>query len=114
MSGRRSRAGRRAAQRPERAQDPRLIASRVLGKDGVPVTEETWVLGVSPVRMPDDRLLMWHPPQPVAFNLIEAKRARDRGARQRRAIMAKLRARPDGYGPENARAAVDCVRDLQT
>jgi hypothetical protein len=51
---------------------------------------------------------MWRPPQPIAFNLLEAKRHRDRGAKQRRAIMAKLSTRPDGdsYGPENSRAAI--------
>jgi hypothetical protein len=72
-----------------------------------------WVVVVSPVRMPDGRKLMWHPPQAVTFNLIQAKTHRDRGAKQRRAIMAKLKARRDGgYMPKNSRAVLDCLGDL--
>jgi hypothetical protein len=48
--------------------------------------------------MDDGRELLWYPPQPVAFNLVEAKRARDRGAKSRRNIMAKLKKRPSGGG----------------
>jgi hypothetical protein len=86
----------------------------VLAQGGVPVDEETSVVGVSPERMEDGRLLMWYSPQPVAFSLIEPKRYRDRGVRKRRAIMAKLRTRPDGesYGPENPSPAIDCVSEL--
>ncbi len=78
------------------------------------MSEDTWAVSVSPARMHDGRLLMWYPPQPVAFNLIESKRYRDRGVKRRRAIMAKLRTRPDGesYGPENPSSAIDCVSDL--
>jgi hypothetical protein len=79
-----------------------------------------WILAVSPVRMDDGRLLMWHPPQPVAFNLVEARKFRDRGVRARRSIMSKLKLRPPGashheeqYGPQNSHTAVDCVSDLQ-
>jgi hypothetical protein len=68
---------------------------------------------VSPVRMDDGTMLNWHPPQPVTFNLIEAKRRRDRGERQRRAIMGNLRARKNGsVGPVNSSAALDCLFDL--
>jgi hypothetical protein len=56
---------------------------------------------------------MWHPPQAVTFNLIQAKTHRDRGARQRRSIMAKLKARDDGgYMPQNSSTVLDCVGDL--
>ncbi len=115
-TGRKRRAARGVGDRPERRQDPRLVAARALAQDGVPFSEERWVLGVSPARMADGRLLMWYPPQPVAFNLIESKRYRDRGVKRRRAIMAKLHKRPNGdsYGPGNARAAIDCLSDLHT
>jgi hypothetical protein len=57
--------------------------------------------------------LMWHPPQPVAFNLVEAKRHGDRGVRRRRGIMGSLKARSDGgYQPINSRTALDCLSDL--
>lgn len=61
----------------------------------------------------DGRRLAWHPPQPVVFNLIEAKRHRDPGVRQRRAIFGNLIARSDGsHGPANSHAALDCLSDL--
>ncbi|HET7445330.1 MAG TPA: hypothetical protein VFJ57_11775 [Solirubrobacterales bacterium] len=66
--------------------------------------------------MDDDRELLWYPPQPVAFNLVEAKRARDSGVKSRRKIMAKLKKRPSGGGvqPINSTTVLDCVRDLQS
>jgi hypothetical protein len=107
-------AARPARERPERRQDPRLIAARALGQDGLPFVEETWVLGVSPARMPEGGVLMWHSPQPVAFNLIEARHYRDRGRKRRLSIMGNLERRRDGsYAPRNPRAAIDCLRDLQ-
>jgi hypothetical protein len=113
-SKKRSAAARSARERPERRQDPRLIAARAVGQDGVAFSEEMWVLGVSPARMADGRVLMWHSPQPVAFNLIEAMRFRDRGRKRRLAIMGNLeKRRDDNYGPRNSRAAIDCLRDLQ-
>lgn len=68
---------------------------------------------VSPVNISEGRRLMWHPPQPVAFNLLEAKRHRDRGVSKRRNIMGNLIARDDGsLGPANTHAALDCVSEL--
>lgn len=92
----------------------RLVATRARAIDGVPVTEETWILAVSPLRLDDDKTLMWHPPQPVAFNLLEARRYRDRGVKARRSIMGNLIARSEGdqLSPQNSRAAVDCISDL--
>jgi hypothetical protein len=56
---------------------------------------------------------MWHPPQAVTFNLVEAKTHRDRGERQRRGILSNLERRPDGsYGPVNSHAALDCLSEL--
>jgi hypothetical protein len=58
-------------------------------------------------------MLMWHPPQPVAFNLSEASRHAKRGSRQRRAILGNLKARDDGgYMPANSKATLDCLSDL--
>lgn len=72
-----------------------------------------WIVVVSPVNLADGRRLMWHPPQPVTFNLLEAKRHRDRGVSQRRNIMGNLVARSDGaVGPANAHAALDCLSEL--
>jgi hypothetical protein len=73
-----------------------------------------WLVVVSPVNLDDGGRLLWWPPQPVAFNLLEAKRHRDRGVRQRRRIMGNLVARPDGSGlqPSNAHAALDCLSEL--
>jgi hypothetical protein len=56
---------------------------------------------------------MWHPPQPVTFNLLEAKRHRDRGVHRRRSIMGNLVARADGaVGPANSHAALDCLSEM--
>jgi hypothetical protein len=108
------RAARRAGERPERQQDARLVVARASARDGEPLPAGTWVTVVSPVNMEVGGMLMWHPPQPVAFNLIEAKRYRDRGARRRVTIMSKVKRRPDGtVGPENPRAVIDCLSDLQ-
>lgn len=92
----------------------RLVATRARSIGGIPVTEETWVLAVSPLHLDDDKTLMWHPPQPVAFNLLEAKRYRDRGVKARRSIMGNLVARTEGdhLSPQNSRAALDCISDL--
>jgi hypothetical protein len=78
-----------------------------------PMPPDTWALAMSPVRMTDGRLLNWHPPQPVAFNLVEAKRYCDRASKQRRQILGNLRLRPnDAYQPANTRAVVDCLSEL--
>jgi hypothetical protein len=116
-SKKRRRAARPAAERPERRQDPRLWAVRAHAQDGVPFKEETWVYAVSPGRMKDGSVLMWHPPMPVAFNLVEAARYRDRGVKERKKIMGSLRARaaPGAWQPSaNTRTVIDCVFDLQS
>lgn len=108
----RKRAGSRAAERPERHQDPRLVATQIAA-DGPGVRTGDWTVSVSPVDLDDGQRLMWHPPQPVTFNLLEAKRLRDRGVRRRRNIMGNLVARPDGsVGPANSHATLDCLSDL--
>jgi hypothetical protein len=108
-------ASRLATERPERQQDPRLVASLALKMNGEQMPPGTWILGVSPVLMDDGEPLMWHPPQPVAFNLVEAKRHSDRGVKARRNIMAKLKRREKGaLSPTNSAATIDCVRDLQS
>lgn len=77
------------------------------------VQEGDWVVVASPVNLTDGRRLMWWPPQPVAFNLLEARRHRDRGVRQRKQIMGNLQARPGGaVQPANAHAALDCLSEL--
>lgn len=64
--------------------------------------------------MSDGRVLAYHPPQPVAFNLVEAKRYRDRGARRRRSIIGNLEGpdRNGHYRAANPRALIDCLSDL--
>lgn len=67
--------------------------------------------------MPDGRTLYYHPPQPVTFNLIEAKRHRDPGVRKRRQIMGNLLASETDagdprYSPQNSHAVLDCLSDL--
>jgi len=93
---RKRRAARTARERPERQQDPRLVAARTQKMDGVDLPPGHWVLGVSPVNLDDGRRLMWYPPQAVAFNLAEAKKYRDRGRAKRRNIT-------NSYGPANPR-----------
>lgn len=67
----------------------------------------SWMVIVSPVRMDDGRELQWHPPQPVAFSLVEAKALCDRAVPSRRRIMANLHRRPnDTYDPPNQHAAL--------
>jgi hypothetical protein len=89
------------------------VAVVAQGIDGEALPPGHWVLVVSPVNMDDGVKLMWHPPQPVTFNLIEAKRYGDRGVASRRSIMGNLTARPDGgYEPLNGHAALDCLSDL--
>ena len=77
------------------------------------IKEGDWILAVSPVNLDDGRRLMWHPPQAVTFNLLEAKKHRDRGERHRRAIMGNLQRRADGsYSPLDSHAAIDCLSEL--
>jgi hypothetical protein len=96
--------------------DPRLVAEQITGKVEGPldIKPGDWMIAMSPVRLPDGRVVAYHPPQPVAFNLVEAKRHRDRGAKQRRAILGNLNA-PDADGnsrPQNSAAVIDCLSDL--
>jgi hypothetical protein len=115
VARRRRRRERRRALNPGRQQDARLVAARALAANGVAYPAETWILAVSPVRMDDNRVLMWHPPQAVAFGLVDAKTYRDRGSKQRRSLMSQIRVRRDGNpGFPNPSAVIDCVRDLQS
>jgi hypothetical protein len=110
---RRKAAARSARQRPERKQDPRIVAARARAMDGEELPPGHWVTAVSAVNLEDGRKLMWHPPQPVAFNLMEAKEHQNRGVKERRIIMSSLVARGDGgYQPGNNRRAIDCLREL--
>ena len=110
----RQRAARPARQREERAQDPRLVATQVAQDNAeLGIKASDWIVAVSPVRLPDGRILAYHPPQPVTFNLVEAKRHRDRGARQRRSIMGNLEVDRNGqYRPLNSHSVIDCLSDL--
>ena len=111
----RRRATRSAHERPERRQDRRLVATRAREMDGERLPPDTWVLAVSPLTLGDGQTILWHPPQPVAFALLEAKRYRDRGARERRGIMGNLSARegpPGRLSPQNSRKVIDCISDL--
>jgi len=107
------RAGRGAREREERQQDPRLIATQVATTVDEGIRAGDWMVVVSPVNLDDGRRLMWHPPQAVTFNLIEAKKHRDRGRSQRRSIIGNLERRRDGtYGPINSHATLDCLSEL--
>jgi hypothetical protein len=109
----RRRAARSANHREERQQDPRLIATQVAANVDGGIRQGDWIVVVSPVALEDGRQLMWHPPQAVTFNLLEAKKHNDRGVRQRRAIMGNLERRSDGtYGPTNSHAVIDCLSEL--
>lgn len=99
--------------RPERRQDPRLNATRVLKMGDEELPPDSWVVAVSPVDLEDGRRLMWEAPQPVTFNLVQAKRLQRRAVRTRRNIMGNLVARRDGtYMPLNSSRAIDCLADL--
>lgn len=114
MANRKKRpAARGARERPERQQDPRLIAAQVSSSGDGSIIAGEWIVAVSPLNLGDGRQLMWHPPQSVTFNLLQAKRHRDRGVPARKAIMGNLVARQDGgYGPINATATINCLADL--
>lgn len=106
-------AARSARERGERQQDARLVATQVAVDAAEGFRKGDWVVVVSPVNLEDGERLMWHPPQPVAFNLLQAKRNRDRGVRQRRRIMGNLTRRADGtLEPLNSHTAIDCLADL--
>jgi hypothetical protein len=67
--------------------------------------------------MENASVLMWHPPMPVAFNLVEADRHRARGVKAWEKIMNSLKRRTEenAYGPSTtARTVIDCIFDLQT
>ena len=109
----RKRASRPAREREERQQDPRVAAVRVTAMDGKPVGPGIWAVVVEEVRMDDGRTLNWHPPQPVAFSLCEAKRLTDRALPRRLAIIGNLKTREnDSYGPQNSMRVLDVVSDL--
>lgn len=111
--GRRNAAARSARERHERQQDPRLAATLAIAMDGKPLPPDHWMVAVSPVLMDDERELQWHPPQPVAFSLVEAKRLCDRAVPRRLRIIGNLESRSnDTYQPTNQHKALDVVADL--
>lgn len=80
---------------------------------GRPLPPGHWVVLVEPVVMDDDRELQWHPPQPVAFSLVEAKKLSDRAVPRRRQIIGSLKRRDnDTYMPQNSRTTLDVISDL--
>jgi hypothetical protein len=110
---RKRRAHRPARERPERDQDARLVATRIVKMGNDPAPPDTWAVVVSPIRMDDGRMLNWHPPQAVAFHLIEAKRLCDRAVPKRRRLIGNLATRPnESYGPPNSRTPLDILADL--
>jgi hypothetical protein len=110
---RRKLASRPGGGREQSQLDPRLVAARVIGgAESLP--DATWAVVVSPLLMKDGRELRWYPPQPVAFSLVEATRYRDRGVKERVAVMSQLTRREDGgWAPGNPRRTIDCLSDLQ-
>src|SRR5664279_77672 len=90
------RAARAASARPERQQDPRVAATSATAVGEEPLAPGTWVVLVEPVNMDDGRELQWHPPQPVAFSLVEAKKLCDRAVPARSHILGNLVGRDNG------------------
>lgn len=106
---------RRAGRRPERRQDPRLTAERIRAIGGEAVTEETWAVVVSPIELSDGRVLAFHGPQVVAFNLFEAQRHARRGSKARRQLLGNLyRGEDEMWRMRDPRKGLDCVRELAT
>jgi hypothetical protein len=106
-------AARAASARPERQQDPRLAATMATAVGHEPLSPGTWVVLVEPVEMDYGRELQWHPPQPVAFSLVEAKRLCDRAVPVRRQIVGNLRRRDnDTFEPVNSHRTLDMLSDL--
>lgn len=98
---------------PGRAQDPRLAATPVRAIGGEPAKPGTWITLVSQVTMDDERQLDWHPPQPVAFSLVEAHKLVRRAVPKRRNIIDNLKRRTnDAYGPQNSHRTLDVIADL--
>lgn len=81
--------------------------------DGQALPPGHWAVLVEPVMMDDERELQWHPPQPVAFSLVEAKRLCDRAVPRRLRIMGSLKKRDnDTFMPQNSRVTLDVISDL--
>jgi hypothetical protein len=107
------RATRPASARPERQQDPRLAATPVTAIGDELLSPGTWVVLVEPVEMDDGRELQWHPPQPIAFSLVEAKKLCDRAVPARRQIVGNLVRRDNGtYMPTNSHRTLDVLSEL--
>jgi hypothetical protein len=103
----------RSGIRPERRQDPRLTAERISAVDGKTANPGTWAVVVSPVELSDGRVLAFHGPQVVAFNLFEAHAYAERGRKARLKLLANLSRRDDGwFALPDPRKGLDTVRDL--
>jgi hypothetical protein len=113
--GAKKRAARKPAERHERQHDPRLAAVLARSQDGEALPPGTWMVRVSPVARKGEPELQWHPPQPVAFSLVEAKKLARRAAKRRRSIMGSLIGRSNGtLQPANTREALDVIADLRS
>jgi hypothetical protein len=112
---REERAEREAREREEAWYDPRLTATHAKHVPGARLSRVPYVLAVvSPLRLPDGRELWFQAPQPVAFNLLEAKRFRDSGEAKRVEAMANLKERrkEDQVQPADTSLVLDALADL--
>jgi hypothetical protein len=102
-------------EREEARYDPRLTATHAKHVPGVPLSRVPYqIVAVSPLRLDDGRELWFQAPQPVAFNLLEAKRFRDSGEANRVEAMGNLKERrKEGQvQPADTSLVLDALADL--
>jgi hypothetical protein len=70
----------------------------VTHQNGVPVTQETIFVGLTPLRLPDGNVLLHQTPLSAAFYLVTANELRNRGERERQVALRRAGPETSDFG----------------
>ncbi len=104
---------RKASQAAREFADPRGLSVEVVAQGGVPVTEETRIFAIEPIRLDGGGELWFQSPHVQPFYLLTAKLYRDRAEPKRIAAVTATTETPDGtLRPLDPRGAFDAIEGL--
>jgi hypothetical protein len=106
-------ARRKAALEAKEFPDKRGISTEVLAQGGVPVTEETHIAVIEPIRLATGEELWFQSPHITPFYLLISKQFRDAAEPKRVDAVTKTATTPDGsLRPLDAEGAFDALEGL--
>ena len=107
------RESRKATQAAREFADPRGLSVQITAQGGIPVTEESYIFAIEPIRLDGGAELWFQSPHVPPFYLLTAKMFRDRAEPKRVAAVTATTETPDGtLRPLNAKGAFDAIEGL--